>query len=178
MRSPASTRDQALGIAVAIRLGSDEALDRLASDLDSLRLEKEFDRIIFAIHNVLAPSGPQSMAALLRLVERRSGVPGLDAALGKALQRAESKDTLPVLALLLASSDLEAKRTAAWAFHCYTALAGPDGLINRSGDGQHPFRTEETTRFSGWDRTISAADHAAFWESWWSEHKALLGFLR
>ena len=172
------TEDRVIGIALGIRLGSNAALNRLASELDSLQLEQRFNRITFALHAVYTPNGPDSIAVLQRLIERRSSAPGLDVAIGHSLQRVLDREILPTVALLLESPDPEAKRTAGWLFHSFTALAGADGRVNRSGssDGRHPFWNEATRWFSGKRKEISSDEQAAFWIQWWSENRAKLGF--
>ncbi len=166
------------GIAAGIRLGSAAALRRLASDLGSLQLQNDFSRIVFTLHNVYKPNGPEAIAVLRRLIERRSGAPGLDSAIGHALWRVLDRELLPLAALLLDSPDPEAKRAAGWLFHTFTALAGPDGRIKRpSSSGPHPFWNEDTRWFAGKRKEVSADEQAAFWTQWWAEHREQLGFV-
>ncbi len=167
------------GIDAGIRLGSAAALRRLASNLDSLQLEKDFSRIVFTLHNVYKPNGPEEIAVLQDLIERRSGAPGLDAAIGHALWRVLNRELLPLAALLLDSPDPEAQRAAGWLFHTFTALAGPAGRIKRpSSSGPHPFWNEDTRWFAGKSKRVAADEQAAFWTQWWAEHREQLGFGR
>ncbi len=171
------TEDRASGIALGIRLGSDAALRRLASELDSLQLDRNFQRIVFTLHNAYKPNSPEEIAVLQDLIERRSDAPGLDAAIGHALWRVLSRELLPLAALLLDSSDPEAKRAAGWLFHTFTALAGPDGRIKRpSSSGPHPFWNENTRWFAGKSKRVTADEQAVFWTQWWAEHREQLGF--
>lgn len=176
MTSP-NIDQQVMGFTAAIRMGSDEAIVQLAQQMGTLRFSKKFDRIIRALGTYYRPNGNNSIPALRQLAELRSDIPGLDVAVGKALQKIETKEVLPVMALLLESSDPLAQNTSAWFFHFYTALAGPDGNINRSGDGKHPFWTEDTRRYAPRrDSGITTAEYASFWKSWWAQHGTELGF--
>ena len=176
MGSP-SSHQRVLGFAAAIRRSSDEALVRLARELETLRLEEKFYRITFALENYYQPSDESSIAALRQLIGLHSDAPrSLDAAITRALQKAETKDVLPAMVLLLDSPDPSAKRAASWFFHYYAALAGPDGNINRSGNGRHPFHTEETRRHSGRRPSIPADEVASFGRSWWAQNREKLGF--
>jgi hypothetical protein len=176
LTSSAAVRDRIVGLAAAIRMGSDSALSLLAEDIDTLRSHEMFDRITRALQTYYKPSGPASIPALRRLAEIPADVPGLDLAVAKALQKLESRDVLPAMLRMLDSPDALAVRSAAWYFHFYAALAGPNGEINRTGDGQHPFRSAETARYGGRDSTITGGEHARFWKGWWQENRVRLGF--
>jgi hypothetical protein len=174
MNSPSSYQ-RVLGFAAAIRRSSDEALTRLAREMDTLRLDKDFlFWIPWSLENYYQPSGSSSIAALSQLIGLHSDTPrSLDAAVGRALQKVGTKEILPAMVLLLDSPDSSAKRNACWYFHYYTTMAGPDGKINRTGNGRHPFHTEES--HTGRDLDTVNID-TAFWKSWWAENREKLGF--
>ena len=105
-------------------------------------------------------------------MEGHLGAPGLAAAVVKALQKlVVTPEILSIVALAFDSEDPSAIRAAAYIFHAYTALAGPDGAINSSGDGQHPYSSEETRLYSG-RKSIDPQEHASFWKAWWLENAA------
>ena len=143
-------------------------------------MDKEFGEITLALRTYYQPNGSSSIETLSQLIGLYSeGPDSLDAAVTKALQKVGTKEVLPAMVLLLDSPNPLVKGSACWYFHYYTALAGPDGNINRTGNGQHPFFNEETRSHivRKNDDLDSAADiHAAFWKSWWTENKEKLGF--
>ena len=172
MDSASSDEECALGFAAAIHCGFDNALLLLAGNLDSMRFNPKIPDVVFAIHNGYKPHGPESIEALRGLVALRSDVPGLDLAVAQALRRAPDKRNLPTLALILASPDPEAQRSASLAFHQFTALARSDGSI---GSGRHPYWTQDSLRFSGADEKIPVGEVSAYWSLWWEQHRSLLG---
>lgn len=169
----------AMGLAAAIRRSSDDALIRTAQELNIVRLDERFSRITLSLENHYKPTSSASIAALRQLIELRSGAPGLDAALVGALRRVGTKEVLPVMTMLLDSSDPLAKRRACLYFDHFSALAGPDGEINLSGNGRHPFWTPDKpfSRATDWrDNPASLDEEAAFWKSWWMQNQEKLGF--
>jgi hypothetical protein len=168
---------RAVGFAAAIRIGSDDALMRLAQEVETLRSSNKFNHIVLALQTYYQPNGNSSILPLRRLVELHSDVAGLDVAVGKALQKIGTKETLPAIVVLLDSPDPLAQSTAAWYFGFYAALAGPDGNINRSGDGQHPFWSEGARQHTPKrSSTSTVAEQVSFWKAWWAENRTKLGF--
>ncbi|MCH8268279.1 MAG: hypothetical protein IH846_12235 [Acidobacteria bacterium] len=177
MAAQTSIEHRIMGFAAAVRMGSDDALLRLAQEIHTLRSGKMFDQLIWALQTYYQPNGNSSIPVLRPLIELRSDVPGLDVAVGKALQKIGTKEVLPTMALLLDSQDPLAKSTAAWFFHFYTAMAGPDGNINRSGDGQHPFWSDDSRRYAPRrNSNITPDEYASYWKTWWAQNRAQVGF--
>jgi hypothetical protein len=172
---------QVVGVIAGLRLGLDESLTILSDRLAALRQHQRFDQITRALDTYYRPTGPQAMSGLRDLMEEHLGAPGLAAAVVKALQKfTTTPEILSIVALAFDSGDPSAIRAAANVFHAYTALAGPDGAINSSGDGQHPYWSEETRLYSG-RKSIDPQEHASFWKAWWQENAtklSLLGKLR
>lgn len=166
-----------LGFNAAIQMGSDAALARVSQEIGSLRSGKYFLRIIADLQTYYQPHGNASIPVLRDLIERHSDIAGLAVAAGKALQKIRTKEVLPVMVLLLDSPDRDAQATAAWYFHFYTALAGPDGNFNTSGDGNHPFWNDQTREHASTrGGTIPPDQLVTFWKSWWSQNRARIGF--
>jgi hypothetical protein len=174
-----SSHQRLLGLAVAIRWSSEQALAHLAREFNTLRLDKDFSFLItFSLRNYYQPSGGSSIAALLQLIGLDSdGSRSLDVAVLKALQRIGTKEVLPEMVLLLDSPNPAVKAGACWYFHYFTALANPDGSIDQSGrgTGRRLYFTEETRIHTGQDSDTVDED-AEFWKSWWMEHREDLGF--
>ena len=175
LMNSSSTSQRILGFVAAIRQSSDEVFPRLARELDTLRLDKDFHRITFALQTYYQPSGSSSIEVLSKLIGLHSeGPDSLDVGVSKALQKIGTKEILPAMLRLMDSPNTSVKKSACWYFHYFTALADLDGTINRSGiSGRHPFFTEETRIHTG--RNQVDVD-TAFWKSWWAENKEKLGF--
>jgi hypothetical protein len=121
-----------------------------------------------AIGLYFRPHGTDAVRPLERIAALRLDAAGLDAAVGKALQKIGSKDVLPAMALLLDSRDPEAQLRAA-AFFAYFAKFGgnPAGAFDSPAvDRQMP----------GKNSTETPAEYAQFWKAWWTGNKESLGF--
>jgi len=143
------------GLAAAIRLGSVEALSRVAPGIGTLRSNPKLREITDAIGLYFQPPGPDVVRLLGEIAALQSDVPRMDAAVGSALQRVGTKDVLPVMAILLDSHDPEAQLRAAWFFAWFAK--SPDQMPSQNS-------------------TRTPAEYARFWKTWWASNKGGLGF--
>lgn len=192
--------ERTIGVVLGLQLHYDAALEKLSSDLDSLRHDPNFAHINFNLHFLYRrpprpfehelwidplPTEPDPLAVLVRLIERRSGAPGLDQAIGGTLYRIMKrhdtgrapsdgdvdKNVLPAAALLLESSDPGAKEGGVQVFHVYGAFSH-SGAGNRGPSAWQ----EERKHFGGSVGDASVDERAAFWLEWWSANREKLGF--
>lgn len=158
-------------------MGSDDALLRLAEEVETLRLDKKFDRITDALNTYYQPNGDSSIGPLRQLVELRSDASGLDAAVQKALQKIGTKEVVPLMVKLLDSQNANAQLGACWFLAYYMQRAGSDGHPNRKSDGIHPFASEENKRY--WPvqgSEIPTVVYVSYWKTWWAQNREKLGF--
>ncbi len=143
------------GLAAAIRLGSVGALSKVAAETATLRSNPKLREVIDAIGLYFQPHGPEAIKPLAQIAALQSDVPGMDAAVGSALQKIGTKDVLPAMAMLLDSHDPEAQLRAAWFFAWFTT--SPDQMPSQNS-------------------TKTPAEYARFWKTWWASNKESLGF--
>jgi hypothetical protein len=167
---------KAVGLAAAIRLGSDDALGILAQQAASLQSSPKFFEVSDALNKFYQPNGESSIAPLAALIAARLNVPGLDLAAGTALQRIRTKAVLPAMALLLDSPDPDAQLRAITFFIQFTVFAQADGSLPAYGP-TGPFWTPDTKAHQpGRNSPFKTPELVSFWKSWWATNKAQLGF--
>lgn len=168
-------RQHTIGLAAAIRLGSEDAISRLADEVPTLQPGQNFFWVLDSLR-LYQPQSGASPAPLERLISARSDIPGLDDAAGAALQKFGTKAILPGMRLLLDSKDPNAQLRAARFFGYFTLFAQTDGSIPRTGV-VGPLATAETRNFTPRrDAAITPLQYAEFWKSWWTDNKARFGF--
>jgi hypothetical protein len=173
-------RVHGFGLAVAIRLGSADALSQVAAELDTLKSNPKFSNVLATIRGYPATLNQASVAALEKLIALHSDIPGLDdaassalAGIGRAATAADSplprKAVLPGMALLLDSKDPNGQLRAARFFADFARFADENGI--------GPFATAATRPFNpSTGSGITPAQYAQFWKTWWAQNYAKMGF--
>jgi hypothetical protein len=171
---------QILGLAAALRLGSDEALPLLAEKAPALQSHQMFPSLVFALSTEYKPNGEASIAPLRQLAAQHMGGVNFDAAVAAALRKIGTKAVVPALVELLDSQDPTAQLHAAHFLSEYALFADANGNIPAPTGPGHvagPWGTEATqAHMPSRDSTMTAQEYAAFWKSWWAENKTKLGF--
>jgi hypothetical protein len=171
LKSP-SRSQQCVGLALALRLGSDTALASVAQDLEELASSPKFGYLKGTIATTyLGGAWEPTLAALAALHS-----PGLDNTVAQALERVGGKGIAPAMATLLDSPDSEAQLRASRYFSLYAMFADAQGNFRDSGPAG-PFATADTRQFTPKkDSGLTADAYAAFWKSWWARNRTALGF--
>ena len=165
-----------MGLAAAIRLGSVDALSTIPQRTQGLRSNPKLSQINDAIGLYFKPQGLTAVAPLQEIAALHSDVPGLDAAVGSALQKIGTKDVLPAMALLLDSHDPQAQLRAAWFFSYFATFADKSGNISASNMAG-PFDSPTVhQQMPSKNSAETPAEYAQFWRSWWATHKESFGF--
>ncbi len=172
LQSP-SVEESDIGLIAGVRMSYDPALADLEANLDSIRLrQRTIGSILFEMETQYNPSSPEGMARVksLILLNRRVQVPGLDIALAKSLRRigsdegnSDARESLPLAALLLESSDPEAVRRAAHQFYVHAMVSSEDGYGGKS------ISHEGIKSHNGLSKKLSAQEQAEFWRNWWAD---------
>ncbi|HCC56536.1 MAG TPA: hypothetical protein DEQ47_04615, partial [Solibacterales bacterium] len=172
--SPA-VASQIIGLAAAIGLGSDSAVAALSTSLHVVSKNPKFYLITGALATSYQPHGVGSISVLKQIIDQHSAVPGIDAAVGAALSKIVVKQTLPVMAELLNSSDPTAQLRAASFFGLFTLFADSNGNVSGGGP-EGPLASDETRLYTPRrDSGVSPQQYSQFWRGWWAEHHTLLG---
>lgn len=163
----ASPRQHAMGLVIALRAESAEAMTQVVNEISTLRSNPRFDEIMFAIgayptNGVPGTKSPEWVAPIARLLAMPE-IPGMDAALAGALYRIGTPDTWPLIAAVLDSKDPTAQTIAIRTM----AMRVPREMA-----------TAETQRFyPGMPGSPgSTAEYVEFWKAWWTQNRAALGF--
>jgi hypothetical protein len=168
--------DQVIGITGAITLSSDNAVSALSSVLNAVGSSPKFYLVTDALAISYQPHGVASIAALKKIIDRHSTAPGIDAAAGAALSKIVNKQTLPVMAELLNSSDSTAQLRAASFFGLFTLFADSTGSV-AGGGPIGPYATDETRRYMPSSGSgITPQQYSQFWLQWWGQNHGLFGF--
>jgi hypothetical protein len=165
-----------IGLAAAVRLGSDAALSTAAGEIALLERASNFARIPEALGIYYQPHGNSSITPLQQIITLRSTAPGLDAAAGAALQKIGTKAVLPVMAQLFDSSDPTAQLRADWFFGYYTLFADAHGVIPGTQEIGPLASAATRSHMPRANSDITTEQYTAFWKQWWSEHRTALGF--
>jgi hypothetical protein len=162
-----SPGQHAMGLVIALRAESAEAMAQVVDEISTLRSNPRFDEVMFAIGAYPARGGPGSkspqwIAPISRLIAMPE-IPGMDASLAGALYRIGTPETWPLIAALLDSKDPTAQMIAVRTI----AMRVPRAMA-----------TKETQRFlPGMPGSPgSTAGYVSFWKAWWTQNRAALGF--
>jgi hypothetical protein len=162
-----SPAQHAMGLVIALRAESADAMTQVVNEISTLRSNPRFDEIMFAIGayptgGVPGSKSPQWIAPIARLIAMPE-IPGMDASLAGALYRIGTPETWPLIAAMLDSKDPTAQMIAARTI----AMRVP-----------HAMATAETQRFlPGMPGSPgSTAEYVEFWKAWWTQNRAALGF--
>jgi hypothetical protein len=165
-----------IGLATAIRLGSVDALSTVAREAEALRSNPRLSHITDAIGTYFKPQGAAAIVPLQQLAALHSDVPGLDAAVGSALQKIGTKEVLPAMALLLDSRDPQAQLRASWFFGYFAIFADKQGNISGTGMAG-PFDSPTVhQRMPRRDSVEAPLQYAQFWKVWWARNRGTFGF--
>jgi hypothetical protein len=168
--------DQILGLTAAIGLGSDSAVTALSASLNVVGMSPKFYLITDALAILYQPHGAASIPVLKQIIDQHSTAPGIDAAAGTALSKIVVKQTLPVMAELLNSSDPTAQLRAASFFGFFALFSDSSGNIPGGGP-MGPFATNQTRQYTPRTNSgITPRQYAQFLQQWWAQNHALLGF--
>ena len=157
--------DQVIGLTAAIAQGSDSAVAALSTPLDMVGSSPKFYLVTGALATLYQPSGVASIPVLKQIIDQRSAAPGIDAAAGAALSKIVVKQTLPMMAELLNSSDPVAQLRATSFFGLFTLFADSNGTV--SGGGPiGPLATEIARQYTPrTDSGITPTQYSQFWHS-------------
>jgi len=173
--SASSPAHHAVGLAASIQLGSDAAISALATELSSLGSNPKLFQILTAIGQNYKLDGSASITSLQQLIG--PGIPGMDAAVAAALRKISTRQVAPLMAQLLSSPDTDAQRRAAAFFGYYSLFADKSGNIADANLTIGPFATADTRAYTPRSNSsLSAAQYAEFWKTWWFQNKSSLGF--
>jgi len=170
------TDQYGMGLAAAIRLGSVDALSTIPQRAEELRTNPKLPQITDAIGLYFKPQGTAAVAPLQQIAALHSDVPGLDAAVGSALQKIGTKEVLPAMALLLDSHDPQAQLRAAWFFSYFAIFTDKNGNIsgtNMAGPFDSPTVHQHMPSKNSAE---TPAEYAQFWRAWWATNKESFGF--
>jgi hypothetical protein len=166
LASPSPTQ-HAMGLVIALRAESADAMTQVVEEISTLRSNPRFDEIMFAIGaypvgGVPGSKSPQWIAPIARLLAMPE-IPGMDASLAGALYRIGTPETWPLIAAVLDSKDPTAQTIAVKTI----AMRVPRAMAD-----------EETHRFSPGSvgPPITTAQYVEFWKAWWTQNRAALGF--
>ncbi len=162
-----SPGQHAIGLVIALRAESADAMTQVVDEISTLRSNPRFDEIMFAIgaypvQGVPGSKSPQWIAPIARLIAMPE-IPGMDASLAGALYRIGTPETWPLIAAVLDSKDPTAQTIAVRTI----AMRVPRAMAN-----------EETHRFyPGMPGSPApVAEQVEFWKAWWIQNRAALGF--
>ena len=162
-----SPGQHAMGLVIALRAESADAMAQVADEISTLRSNPRFDEIMFAIGayptgGVAGSKSPQWIAPIARLLAMPE-IHGMDASLAGALYRIGTPETWPPIAAVLDSKDPTAQMIAVRTI----AMRVPAAMA-----------TAETHRFyPGMPGSPgSTAEYVEFWKGWWTRNRAGLGF--
>jgi hypothetical protein len=170
-----SPAQHGIGLAIALEIGSSEALGTVVNEMPTLKSNPKIRRIVDALTD---PGADHSgwLPGLQQLAFMHADVPGLDAAVASALFGIGTQPVIPAMAELLDSKDPEAQRRASLFFGRVAAHTNANGEFSL-GAPPGPFWTAQAQQYSPRPGSaLTPADYAAFWKSWWTEHRAMLGF--
>lgn len=172
--SPA-VNSEVVGLTAAIGMGSDDAVAALSSLLGAVGSSPRLYLVTGALAIGYQPHGAASIPVLKQIIDQHSSAPGVDAAAGAALSKIVVKQTLPVMAELLNSSDPAAQLRAASFFGLFSLFADRSGLVSGGGPSG-PFATSQTRLYTPReDSGITAQEYSAFWQQWWAQNHSLFG---
>jgi len=164
-----------IGLAISIRLGSDDALSSVAKELGSIGLNPKFPAITGSI-SYYSPYDAPGIAILASLAFLHSTIAGLDNSIAVALGPVSSRTVVPIMATLLDSSDPTAQGRAASYFARYSLLADSQGNFPSTGP-IGPFSTALTLQYTPRaGSAMATADYVSFWKGWWTSNQSALGF--
>jgi hypothetical protein len=164
---------QVVGLTAAIGLGSDDAVAALSNLLGAIGSSPKLYLVTDALAIGYQPHGAASIPVLKRIVDQHSAVPGIGAAAGAALSKIVVKQTLPVMAELLNSSDPAAQLRAASFFGLFTLFADSSGTVSGGGP-MGPFGTDQTRQYTPRKNSgITPRQYSAFWQQWWAENHSV-----
>ena len=162
-----SPGEHAMGLVIALRAESADAMAQVVNEISTLRSNPRFDEIMFAIGAYPVQGGagsksPKWIAPIARLIALPE-IPGMDAALAGALYRIGTPETWPLIAALLDSKDPTAQMIAVRTI----AMRVPRAMA-----------TADTQRFyPGMQGSPgSTGEYVEFWKTWWAQNRAALGF--
>jgi hypothetical protein len=162
-----SPGEHAMGLVIALRAESADAMAQVVNEISTLRSNQRFDEIMFAIGAYPVQGGagsksPKWIAPIARLIAMPE-IPGMDASLAGALYRIGTPETWPLIAAVLDSKDPTAQMIAVRTI----AMRVPGAMA-----------TPETQRFlPGMPGAPgSTAEYVDFWKTWWAQNRATLGF--
>ena len=166
----------AVGIAVSIPLGSEDAVNMLCDQIEFLASSPKLHRLLDALGMYYQPRNTGAVPALLHISALHVAIPGMDAAVGSALQKIGTRSVLPAMAELLDSHDPKAQIRAASFFANFAMFADEHGNIP-GGVVPGPLASAATAANTPrQDSGESPSKYAQFWKVWWSLHRAEPGF--
>jgi hypothetical protein len=181
MASSGVQAQQIIGLSGQIRSGNLSALAAAAQDASSFAAVKVEDGILnMAIRDQLRPADPATLAVLGQAADNASGPSPFREAAAHALAAVHSLSTLPYLAALLADPDANLQIEAVGGIGSFAnglPVQTPDGvpgLAYLQPAGTAPYRTSGTQAHFALGR--SAIGQLSFWQQWWSQNQAALGF--
>jgi len=158
---------RAIGLVIALRAESADAMTQVVNELPTLRSNPRLSEIVFAIgafpvNGAPGSKSPSWIAPLRLLLALHADVAGIDAAAAGALYRIGTPETWPLIVSLLDSKDPNAQMIAVRtiAFRVPAAMA-----------------TEETHRFrpGTLGPPLTTGQYVEFWKTWWTQNRASLG---
>ena len=156
-----------LGLIIALRAGSPDALTQIAGELPALRTNPRFQEILDVIGH--ETNSPDLIAPLRQLLALHSDISGIDTAAAGALYQIDARentenkntnDIRPLVASLLDSKDPVAQAIAARTI----AIWVPSRLVSEETRAYYPGQSKTT------------AQYVEFWKTWWIQNRANLGF--
>lgn len=157
-----------------VALGDVEGLKGL--DAPETQGYRDFPRIISDVEHFYRSPAPEGVAILTRWL--RGGDPNRRHAAAGALAHIHTPEAIMSLGPLLDDADFEVRWRAIGGLSMFAnnVPIGGAGPANRDW----AFRTDETVRFSVFDRNLVQKDerpYLAFWRRWWSENQTAVGRL-
>jgi hypothetical protein len=165
-----SIEAQVMGLLAALNADAPEALKEYEARVGDTRDHPKFSRIATALGSFYVRRANGSIPELKALIETHASTPGVHIAVAWELGALQKREGLPLVIMLFDSPEVGPRIAAVQHLRHYTALAGPDGNINLTGNGKHPFWNEETRRYN--DRSIPLEEQIAFWRGWWERNRA------
>ncbi len=163
-----SPRQHIIGLVIALRAGSTDAMTQVVNELPTLRSNPRFSEIVFAIgayptNGVPGSKPPSWIAPLRQLLAIHPEIAGIDAAAAAALYRIGTPETWPLIVSLLDSKDPNAQMIAVRTM----ALRVPAAMA-----------TEETRKFlpGALGAPQTTGQFVEFWKGWWNQNRTGLGF--
>jgi HEAT repeat protein len=175
LSSTANPEPRFVGLSGLVRAHDIQALAELAEHMDDIPNLTTSEFALGAIRSLRDPS-PANIQALARFAA--SSKPSVQRSAAEALAYLHTRQTLPIVAMLLDSSDAAARASAIKGLSRFVDnLPMPTDENVRTlkalhSQGPTPYRTPETDRLSLSRRALDPSQEPAylqFWKSWWAQ---------